>query len=60
VFVVPDGADQPVAEAAFTLILPDGTLRLGAADRRGALLEIFTPKGDLELGVPAAFAFKSP
>jgi HEAT repeat protein len=54
VFVVPDGADQPVAGAPFALVREDGLVRHGAADRRGALLEPASPLGRVELGVPAA------
>lgn len=56
VFVVPDGRDLPVAGAPFTLVLPDGSLRMGVADRRGALFETAVPDGIVELGVPAALA----
>jgi cellulose synthase operon protein C len=54
VFVVPDGADQPVAGAPFALVRDDGLVRHGAADRRGALLELTSPVGKVELAVPAA------
>ena len=56
VFVVPDGKDDPVAGAPFTLVLPDGLFRMGIADRRGAVLETEIPDGTVELGVPAALA----
>jgi HEAT repeat protein len=56
VYVVPDGATAPLARAPFALVLPTGALRLGVADRRGALFEIAAPAGTIELAVPAALA----
>jgi HEAT repeat protein len=56
VFVVPDGKNAPIARAAFTLVRPDGYLRMGVADRRGAVFEFAVPDGSLRLGVPAALA----
>ena len=59
VFIVPDGADQPTPEAAFTLVRPDGTFRLGFADRRGAVVEQHLSKtSEVSLGVPAALLFE--
>jgi HEAT repeat protein len=54
VFVVPAGADAPLANAPFALRLADGSERLGSADRRGAVYERAAPQGALELGVPPA------
>jgi hypothetical protein len=56
VFVVPDGKTVPMARAAYALVLPDGTMRLGVADRRGAVFERAAPGGRVELAVPAALA----
>jgi HEAT repeat protein len=56
VFVVPEGRTTPSARAPFALLLGDGTLRLGVADRRGALFELDAPAGRIELAVPAALA----
>ncbi len=56
VYVVPDGKTAPVARAPFALALSDGTMRLGVADRRGALFERSAPDGPLTLAVPAALA----
>lgn len=56
VYVVPDGRAEPVARAPFALVLADGAMRLGVADRRGALYEASAPAGALELAVPAALA----
>jgi hypothetical protein len=56
VYVVPDGKPDPRARAPFALVLPDGSMRLGVADRRGAMFEPAVPGGRLELAVPAALA----
>ena len=56
VYVVPDGNTTPVARAPFALALADGSLRLGVADRRGAVFEGQAPDGFIELAVPAALA----
>lgn len=51
-FVVPDSQVRPVAKAPFALRLGNGFLRLGWADRRGALSE-YAPSGPVRLEVPA-------
>lgn len=56
VYVVPDGRQQAMARAPFTLVRADGLLRLGLADRRGELFERGAPRGVIRLGVPAALA----
>ncbi|MEM6790918.1 MAG: HEAT repeat domain-containing protein [Myxococcota bacterium] len=56
VFVVPATADGPVARAPFALVRPDGVMRLGVADRRGAVFEADMPRGEVSLAVPAALA----
>jgi hypothetical protein len=56
VFVVPHAGTQPVARASFALVRPDGALRLGVADRRGALFERRCPRGSVQLAVPAPLA----
>ncbi len=53
VFVVPFGETAPIARASFALARADGLLRLGVADRRGALFEAKAPRGPLALAVPA-------
>lgn len=50
VFVVPTGGDEPMPGVPFALRFADGTERLGAADRRGAVYERLAPAGALELG----------
>lgn len=52
VFVVPDSHVEPVPNAPFALRVGDGFLRLGWADRRGALSE-YSPRGSVQLEVPA-------
>src|SRR5690606_23022750 len=54
VYVIPAGRDAPVARAPFALVRPDGLIRHGVSDRRGAGLEIDLPPGSLSLGVPTA------
>jgi HEAT repeat protein len=56
VYIVPDGRNAPLARAPFTLVRADGLLRLGLADRRGAIFETAAPRGLIRLGVPAALA----
>jgi HEAT repeat protein len=56
VFVVPDGRTQPVGRAPFALVFSGGLMRMGLADRRGAVFEGRAPRGEVELRVPAARA----
>jgi HEAT repeat protein len=49
VYVVPQGAEAPRAGAAYALSLPDGTLRLGLTDRRGAVFDPVAPEGEMRL-----------
>ena len=53
VFVVPDGRSTPVARSPYALVFEDGLIRMGLADRRGAVFEGRAPHGQLELAVPA-------
>jgi hypothetical protein len=55
VFVVPIGEARPTPQAPFALVRPDGLVRHGMADRRGAVYEIELADGPLELAVPAHF-----
>ncbi len=55
VYVVPVGEAVPTPRAPFALLRPDGLVRHGVADRRGAVYEIGLPDGELELNVPALF-----
>jgi cellulose synthase operon protein C len=56
VFVVPSGRTEPLARGAFSLARPDGLLRFGLSDRRGAVFEAEVPLGDVSLEVPAALS----
>jgi len=56
VYVVPNGKTVPTPRAPYALVLADGTMRLGVADRRGALFEAAAPDGTIQLAVPAALA----
>jgi hypothetical protein len=55
IYVVPVGEAVPTPRAPFALRRPDGLVRHGVADRRGAVYEIHLPDGELELNVPALF-----
>ncbi len=56
VFVVPLGEASPVSRAPFALVLADGLMRLGLADRRGEVHESAAPRGTVSLAVPAPLA----
>lgn len=56
VFVVPLGEASPVSRAPFALVLADGMMRLGLADRRGEVFEANAPSGLVSLAVPAPLA----
>ena len=49
VYVVPDLLTVPQPGDAYLLLLADGTLRAGTADRRGAVFDPVAPEGDLSL-----------
>lgn len=49
VLIVPSSGDEPTPGAPFALLLADGALRLGVADRRGAAHEPRAPSGSIEL-----------
>lgn len=52
VFVVPDGRTEPQARASYALVFADGRMRMGLADRRGAVFEGKAPRGEVALAVP--------
>jgi HEAT repeat protein len=56
VYVVPDTRAAPLARTPFTLVRPDGLLRMGVADRRGEVFEREVPRGTVRLGVPPSLA----
>ncbi len=53
VFVLGDIGTDAVPRAPYALALADGTLRVGLADRRGALVEPAAPRGVLSLRRPS-------
>ena len=53
VFIVPDGRSTPLSRAPYALVLEDGRMRMGLADRRGGVFEANAPRGRVELAVPA-------
>jgi HEAT repeat protein len=53
IFVVSDGSQEPRARAPFAVARPDGFVRAGLADRRGAVLERDLGPGEVRLEVPA-------
>jgi cellulose synthase operon protein C len=56
VYVVPEGRDRPVGGVPFALRRPDGLMRLGVTDRRGAVREVDTPRGTIRLEIAAPLA----
>jgi hypothetical protein len=51
-FVLPATASEPSPRAPFALVSSDQMIRLGLADRRGAVFEPAAPAGQLRLEVP--------
>jgi HEAT repeat protein len=49
VLIMPSSGASPIPGAPFALLWADGGLRLGSADRRGAVHEAEAPKGPVEL-----------
>jgi HEAT repeat protein len=49
VYVVPDAASTPQPGAPYVLVLADGCLHAGNADRRGAVFDPAAPDGELTL-----------
>ncbi|MBI5536245.1 MAG: HEAT repeat domain-containing protein [Deltaproteobacteria bacterium] len=56
VFVVPDGRSAAQPRAPFALVLSNALMRLGIADRRGAVFEGAAPRGEVTLAVPATLS----
>ncbi|CAN5505436.1 hypothetical protein BH09MYX1_BH09MYX1_46550 [soil metagenome] len=59
VFVLGDVGIDAVARAPYALLLADGMLRVGLADRRGALFEPAAPRGALSLRRPSTVSTRS-
>ncbi len=51
-----EALELPAPRAPFALVRPDGSMRLGVADRRGELFEFAVPPGTVRLAVPAPLA----
>ena len=49
VYVIPDLAAGPIANASYVLVLEGGALHAGTSDRRGAVFDPVAPEGDLTL-----------
>jgi hypothetical protein len=49
VYVVPEGAETPQPNAAYAVLLADGLIHAGAADRRGAVFDPIAPEGPMRL-----------
>jgi hypothetical protein len=49
VYVIPEGSNEPRADAAYGAVWADGLLRLGRTDRRGAFFEPMAPRGLVHL-----------
>jgi hypothetical protein len=56
IYVVPEGSNTPRPGAAYALLLADGTLRAGTADRRGAVFDPVAPSGIVRLRPASAMA----
>jgi HEAT repeat protein len=56
VYIVPPGADAPRPGAAYALLLADGLVRVGTADRRGAVFDPIAPEGPLRLLPPGGLS----
>jgi hypothetical protein len=48
-FILPDGAETPRPGASYAMLLADGLIRAGTADRRGAVEEPAAPDGSIRL-----------
>lgn len=49
VYVVPEGAETPRPDASYGILLADGLVHAGAADRRGAVFDPVAPEGPMRL-----------
>jgi len=56
IYVVPDTRSTPAARTPFTLVRPDGLLRMGVSDRRGEVYERDVARGTVRLAVPPSLA----
>jgi HEAT repeat protein len=56
VYVIPEGAGTPRPGAAYAMLLSDGTIHAGTADRRGAVFDPVMPEGTVTLRPASAMA----
>jgi HEAT repeat protein len=56
VYIVPEGQETPRPGAAYAILLADGLVRTGIADRRGAAFDPAAPEGPLRLVSPSEHA----
>ena len=56
VYVVPEGAIAPRPRCSYAMLLADGTIHAGTADRRGASFDPVAPEGDAMLRPPSTIA----
>jgi HEAT repeat protein len=56
VYIVPEGLEAPRPGAAYAILLADGLVRTGTADRRGAAFDPAAPEGWLRLVSPSEHA----
>jgi HEAT repeat protein len=56
IYVFGEGDPQPTPAAPFALLLADGAIHVGTADRRGAVFEAAAPEGEMSLRRPSALA----
>ncbi|MDP9150870.1 MAG: hypothetical protein M3O36_13145, partial [Myxococcota bacterium] len=56
VYVVPDPGTAPRPGCAYAMLLADGMIHAGTADRRGAVFDPVAPRGEVTLRQPGALA----
>ncbi|HEX4512904.1 MAG TPA: hypothetical protein VH054_05190, partial [Polyangiaceae bacterium] len=54
VYVVAEDGVIPIPKSAYAIVLADGLIHVGTADRRGAVFDPVTPAGEVSLDRPSA------
>ncbi len=54
VYVVAEDGSLPIAKSAYAIVLADGLVHVGTADRRGGVFDPMTPAGEVSLERPSA------
>jgi hypothetical protein len=49
VYVVGESGSTPKPTSEYALLLADGAIRCGTTDRRGAVVEVAAPEGEISL-----------